>query len=345
MRFDSLRIDWRTICREVIVGALCFLPRRRSIRLERWLRGWQEHGKLKAADCVIVSFPNSGRTWLHVLLLRYFQNARGYEGAHFTDLDALCDLDPAVPLIHFTHDNYLRDYTGDGAGKTAYRGRKVVLLVRDPADVAVSQFHQWRHRMRRRKKVINDYPLEAQLSLFDFTLGSGGGGSGSGEKGGNLARAMRFLNEWAAALPALPDVLLIRYEDLIADTATTLARLLQFLGEQPGADRLREAVDYASIGKMRALEQKGGRLFRPGRWRLRPAQTEGAFKARRAKVGGYRADFSAYEAALIDAAIDRNLAAVFGYRRAPSAELDPAASKARMRAATSDRSLDAGVTA
>ena len=42
-----------------------------------------------------------------------------------------------VPRIFFTHDNYLKDYTGDGDSKQAYRRCKVVLLVRDPRDVAV----------------------------------------------------------------------------------------------------------------------------------------------------------------------------------------------------------------
>lgn len=326
-----MRLDWAALRRELILGLCFFLPRQERIRLERWLRGRQENRRLQAADLVVVSFPNSGRTWLHVLLLHYFQASRGYEQAYFADLDALHEHDPAVPLIHFTHDNYLRDYTGEGPFKAAYRGKKVILLVRDPGDVAVSQFHQWQHRMRRRKKVINDYPLERRLSLFEFTMG----------RQGVLARVIRFLNEWAEALPQMPDVLLIRYEDLRADTPGTLARILAFCGETPAASRIGDAVGYATLANMRVLEQKGGRLFRPGSlslWKLLRrggAKKEGAFKARRATVGGYRGDFSEYEAALIDAAIDRSLAPSLGYRR----DVAAMPSKARMRPETAVISL------
>jgi hypothetical protein len=324
-----MRFDWGAVGREAIVASCFFLPRQERIRLERWLRGWQENRQIEAADFVIVSFPNSGRTWLHVLLLRYFQAQRGFEHAHFADLRALRDHDPAVPLIHFTHDNYLRDYNGEGPLKASYGRKKVVLLVRDPGDVAVSQFHQWQHRMRRRKKLINDYPLDPRLSLFEFTLG----------RQGVLARVIRFLNEWAEALPQMPEVLLVRYEDLRADTPATLAKILAFWGEQAVPSRIQEAVDYASLANMRALEGQGGRLFRPGSFSLWKflrrggAKNESALKARRAKVGGYRGDFSEYEAGLIDATIDRALAPVFGYRREASPVASTAASsKARMRA-------------
>lgn len=335
-----MRLDWPAIGRELLVSALFFLPRRNSIRLERWLRGRQERRKLESADFVIVSFPNSGRTWLHVLLLRFFQGRSGYDDATFADMDDLRDLDPRAPQIHFTHDNYLRDYTGEGRAKAAYRGKKVVLLVRDPADVCVSQFHQWRHRMRRRKKLINAYPADPQLSLFAFTFGTGAAG-----EVGTLSRVVNFLNEWADALPDLPDLLMIRYEDLVADAEATLMRLLTFLGQQPTRRRVREAVEYASLANMRQLEQRGGRLFRPGRWRLAKPQAANQMKARRAKVGGYRADFSEGEAALIDAVIDQRLATLFGYGRGVSADVGSRPISESIRVTASERSLDTGLPA
>ena len=48
--------------RELLLGLLFFLPDRRKIVLDRWLRGRHEFGKLVRADAVVVSFGKSGRT-------------------------------------------------------------------------------------------------------------------------------------------------------------------------------------------------------------------------------------------------------------------------------------------
>ena len=125
-------IDWRAVSREVLVRALFFLPRRHSIALERRLRGGGDFGRLQRADSVIVSFPNSGRTWLRVLLARYYRARDGLEGVDLGELDGIAGR-RRVPRFFFTHDNYLRDLTGHASGKQAYVGKRTVLLVRDPA--------------------------------------------------------------------------------------------------------------------------------------------------------------------------------------------------------------------
>ena len=68
---------------------------------------------------------------------------------------------PAIPKIFFTHDNYIKDYTGEFDSKASFYSKKVVLLVRNPKDIAVSQYFQWQHRMRPAKKKLNRYPPHA----------------------------------------------------------------------------------------------------------------------------------------------------------------------------------------
>jgi hypothetical protein len=298
-----MQIDWRAVSREVLVRALFFLPRRRSIALERRLRGGEDVGRLQRADCIIVSFPNSGRTWLRVLLARYYRARDGLAGVDLGELDGISGGGRRVPRFFFTHDNYLRDLTGHGSGKQAYAGKRVVLLVRDPADVAVSQYFQWKHRMRRRKIVINDYPPEAELSLFDFVMRDDGG----------LPRIIRFLNAWAEALPLLPEVRLLRYEDLRREPERHFAELLDFIGTPGAAEPIGDAIAFASLQTMRALEDRGDSLMRSGRMKVESDPNR--YKARRAKVGGYRNDFSAAEIAAIDRLIDTELDPVFGYAR------------------------------
>ncbi|MCP5182107.1 MAG: hypothetical protein H6994_19595, partial [Pseudomonadales bacterium] len=117
------------------LGAL--LPRAPRIRLERRIRGWFDARRLREADVVFVSFGKSGRTWVRVLISRMYQLVYGVTD-ELIEFDNYHARNAAVPKVLFTHDNYLRDYTGHGGGKQAYAGKKVCLLVRHPADVAVS---------------------------------------------------------------------------------------------------------------------------------------------------------------------------------------------------------------
>ena len=139
--FDSAA---KRVVRAAVLGPLFFLPQERRVYLERRLRGREQHAKLRRADVVIVSFGKSGRTWLRVMLSRFFQVRHGLSERWLIGFDNLHLKTGAVPRIFFTHDNYLADYTGNADTKADYYDRKVVLLVRHPADVAVSQYHQWR---------------------------------------------------------------------------------------------------------------------------------------------------------------------------------------------------------
>ena len=109
---------WKRIYREVALFFAFFLPAERKRKLERWLRGKEEFRKLELADVVVVSFGKSGRTWLRVLLSRFFQLRFGLSPSAFIGFDNLNRRDPGIPRVFFTHDNYLRDYTGNLDSKT-----------------------------------------------------------------------------------------------------------------------------------------------------------------------------------------------------------------------------------
>src|SRR5919106_5242324 len=159
----------KKLTRFAVLTPLVFLPQEKKIAVERWLRGREQYRKLRRADCVIVSFGKSGRTWLRVMLSRFYQVRHGLSERHLIGFDNLHLRNPAIPRIFFTHDNYLKDYTGNGDSKADYYGAKVVLLVRHPADVAVSQYHQWRHRMRPHKKALNAYPEHGEeVGIAEF---------------------------------------------------------------------------------------------------------------------------------------------------------------------------------
>lgn len=306
------------ILRALVLLLLFFLPKPRKLRLERWLRGREDLRRLRRADCVVVSFGKSGRTWLRVMLSRFFQVKHDLPEGTLIGFENLHRKNPAIPKILFTHDNYLKDYTGNVADKSDYAHSKVVLLVRHPADVAVSQYFQWKHRMRPAKKALNDYPPHgAEVSLFDFVMRESSG----------LPKIIDFMNAWAKAMPDLGSLLVVRYEDMRARPEETLGTILEFVGTPASATELNDVVEFARFDNMKKLESK--RVFWLSGGRMVPGDRSdpNSYKVRRAKVGGYRDDFSAAELAEIDALVAETLDPSFGYERtSESPAAAPAAS-------------------
>jgi hypothetical protein len=288
----------------VIPNSLVFLSPDRRKRLERWLRGREEFRRLQLADVVIVSFGKSGRTWLRLMLSRFYQVKLDLSEKTFLEFDNMHALNAKAPRVFFTHGNYVRDYTGNNTNTKDYENKKVVLLLRDPRDVAVSQYFQWKYRMRPAKKILNDYPQHGtDVSVFDFVAKSPAG----------LARVIDFMNIWARDGDRVRDLLAVRYEDMRLDTAGTLRRIVEFMATPGTEEQIREAVAFASIDNMRRLETRqvfwlSGRRLAPG-----DQGNPESFKVRRAKVGGYRDYFDDTQVAEIDAMVRDRLIPAFGY--------------------------------
>ena len=296
---------WKKLSRNFVLALLFFLPADRKVAVQRWLRGREQYRTLRKADCVVVSFGKSGRTWLRVLLSRFYQVKHGLPEHYLISFSNLHLAEPAIPKIFFTHDNYLKDYSKNRDMKTDYRDKKVVLLIRHPADVAVSQYHQWRHRMRPHKKALNQYPPHGEeVEIFDFVA----------RRDAGLARVIDFLNGWAREFPRLTDLMVLRYEDLRADPEATLSRLLAFIGTPGSEAEVREAVAFASFENMKRLESGHGFRLRGRRFAPRDRTNPESYKVRRGKVGGYRDYFSDEQIVEIEALVDTGLSPVFGYR-------------------------------
>jgi hypothetical protein len=295
---------WKQVSRQVVLALAFFLPAERKVRLERWLRGREEARKLGLADAVIVSYGKAGRTWLRVMLSRYLKLAYGLPGERLIGFDNFHRQDARVPRLFFTHDNYLRDYTGAGESRRDFRGKRVVLLVRNPQDTAVSQYFQWKFRMRARKKHLNEYPEHGtEVTPYDFVMRPESG----------LPKILRFMNAWAEEAPQLKELLIVRYEDMRADPQATLRRIVHFLGCPDDEPALRGAVEYASIENMRKLEEKQTFWLAGSRMKAKDKSNPDSFKVRRAKVGGYRDYFDEAQSAEIDALVARELSPLYGY--------------------------------
>lgn len=128
-----------------------------------------------------------------------------------------------------------------------------------------------------------------------------------------LLRHLAFLERWRRRMERLPRILTVRYEDLKADTARELDRVLRFLGEDPAPDAVARAVAEASLERMREKERAGA-FAAPSRRFGAPVEHPDAFKVREGRVGGWRRHFSAADAAWIERTMAEHMPAGFGYR-------------------------------
>ena len=299
---------WKKVYRELRLLPHAHRPAAERVAIERRLRGRDERDCLEQADCTIVSYGKSGRTWLRVMLSRFYQLRHGLSERHLLVFDNLHRRNPAIPVIHLTHDNYLKDFTGRADSKADYYDKKVVLLVRHPADVCVSQYFQWKFRMWPRKKLINDYPIQgpgqgAEPDIFDFVM----------EPASGLPKIIDFMNLWAEEGPRVKALLTVRYEDMRRSAESELARLLDFIGTPGTASEIAGAVEFASLENMRKLESK--RVFWLSGSRMMPTDRKNpdTYKVRRAKVGGYRDYFDDAQVARIEDLVRTRLSPTYGY--------------------------------
>jgi hypothetical protein len=299
-----MSVPWRDAGRWLLTTSGFFLPQPRRKAIDRWLRGREEHRKLQLADYVLMSWGKSGRTWLRVMLSRFYQIAYGIPEGRMLEFDNLKRANWAIPSVFFTHGNYLRNYTGNWTDKREFYGKKIVMLVRDPRDIAVSQYFQWKYRMRPVKKMLNDYPTHgADVPIFDFVMHPAVG----------LPEIIAFLEMWQRELPRVAGSLVVRYEDMRADPESALRAVLAFLGTPGSDEHIRDAVAYAAYDNMKQLEQK--LLFWLSGLRLRPGDRANpqSYKVRRAKVGGWRDYFDESQTAAIDALLAACRSPPFGY--------------------------------
>jgi alcohol sulfotransferase len=280
-------------------------PQEAVLAAERKLRGKEQYTTLQKADLVFVSFGKSGRTWLRVMISHLFRLKYDLPENALLSFDNFHNMNPAIPKTFFTHDNYIKDYVGNFDHKAPFYDKRVVLMVRDPRDVAVSQFFQWKFRLKPNKVLINNYPSrDSDISLYDFVMGEAGGG---------MAEVVDYLNVWAREYEKVSQFHLLRYEDLRANTVDSLEALLTFMGVDATDEQVAGAVEYSSYENMKKMESSEQFRLAGGRMMPKDRDNPDSYKVRRAKVGGYRDYFSDAEVAAIDARLRETLDPMFGY--------------------------------
>lgn len=239
-----------------------------------------------ATDVFLLEYPKCGRTWLRTMIGRAAERIGGIRLSDPGDLRLAARAVPRLPAIEVSHDDYpqLKPAAAVATDKSIYSGHKVLLLVRDPRDVVVSLHFQ---RTRRGERDFG--PAGEGETLSDLVRAPAGG----------IASIVAYYNAWAAARAAPRAFELVTYEDLRADTAGTLARVLAFVGYVPTDDDLVAAVvEECRFERMQAAEAAGA--FASGRLRPGDAGDPESFKVRRGRVGGHVDYLDPVDAAWID---------------------------------------------
>jgi hypothetical protein len=288
-----------------------FLPEEKAHDLQRWRRGKEEFWKYNRCQYVFASYGKSGRTWVRVMISRYYQLVYKLPDNILMGFDNYTRLNSSIPKIFFTHDNYLRRYTGNVDSKKDFYDKKTVLLVRNPIDVAVSQFHQWKFRMRPEKKAMNNYPPhDAEVSVYDFVKHEGQG----------LNHIIDFMNNWARELPHIKELLVVRYEDLRANPEQEMERIVEFLNLEAIPEYLADTAEFASVENLRKKERENYFWRSGSRVQAKDVNDPNTYKVRKAKVGGYRDYFDDNQVAELVAMVDSRMLPAFGYTSSEASE-------------------------
>jgi hypothetical protein len=270
-----------------------------------------ELGKARRAQLLIIAHPKSGNTWLKVMLSRLYQIRYELPESLVINSDELALRNPAIPRFAATNGYY--SYEGSvgkmlspQAPDSELRHKAIVLLARNPCDIAVSWYFQFTRRQSAHKQeLINhfiEHPIDRRtIAMWDFVRHSDIG----------LPFLIDYLNTWERNLALLERSLLIRYEDLRAKPADILQRITELMGESFSAAELQEAVRFGSFENLRKLESKG--FFRQGGLTLRNPRDLNTFKVRRGKVNGYRDYFTPAQAAELETLMHARLSPTFGY--------------------------------
>lgn len=230
-------------------------------------------------DTFLIAYPKSGNTWTRFLVANLLYPNRQVTFLNIPELIPHFDV---MPKRFFRNMSRPRVINCHEAFRPHYK--RVIYVVRDPRDVVVSLFH-----FQRKRRIIEDnYPMDRFVTRF--VAGDAVTPARVGSWGDHAA-------SWLLMREGHPGFLLLRYEDMLVGTGLALAKIASFLGINPSAEQIAEAVERSSAHQMRGLEQIQG-----DRWHQSQNTRKDIPFVRAARSGGWKSVLSATAVAEIETA-------------------------------------------
>jgi hypothetical protein len=227
-------------------------------------------------DTFLVSFPKSGNTWARFLLANVLRPGEVIDFSNVNEIIPGPDVTPHRELLRMKRPRVVKSHQYFDP-----RYPRIIYIVRDPRDVAVSQYHF----QRKRRLFGDDYAIEEFVARFV-----------AGETC-DYASWGEHAASWISTRGGHPGFLLIRYEDMLQDAARELTRMAEFVGANVSAEIISQAVGRCSAEKMRALEKSQAQLFAI----TKDTRQDVPF-VRAAKSGGWRSSLPQSAVAQIESA-------------------------------------------
>jgi hypothetical protein len=255
--------------------------RTRIARAGRVLLGREWAGRnmtILPDDTFLVSYPRSGNAWVRFLIGNL---------AHPDNPVTFANVESVLPYVDIHADHVLLRAPRPRIMKSLEPFfppyPKVIYVVRDPRDVAVS----YHYILIKDHHLPDGFPMDEFLPLFLS-------GETFGVKIGSWAD---HVMSWVKMRQATERFLVVRYEDLLEDTPRELARLAEFLEVPPDPQRIANAVEMSSAPRMRKLEKTEWRLWAT----TRRSRSDRPF-VRSAKSGDWRSTLQEHSVSAIESA-------------------------------------------
>jgi hypothetical protein len=261
-------------------------------------------------DIFLVSFPKSGNTWTRFLLGNLMNPDKP---VGFSDIERVVPDIAVFPRADFRKLKRPRLIKSHDCFDPRYR--RVIYIIRDPRDVAVSLYYY----AKKVKNIDDSFSLEAFVTrmLVPGRSYNGTWGEHAGSWLVNASNIAEFTSHQNGTPPHAAGVpvgspgkmdapgarghgrefLLVRYEDFLLDAHAGLHQIADFLGLEASSERIEQAVARSSADSMRKLESAQNL-----QWQTTRETRKDIPFVRQAKSGQWRTALSAKSIAEIESA-------------------------------------------